>query len=561
MIESNDISRRSFLSNGVKVGGAVVLAGATGGILAACGSSGSSSSSASSPSSGTPGVGTGTPVPGGSLTVAVTADIDGFYPPSNHWDTNGFNYANAIYDPLCAVGANGTIQPYLCQAITPNSTFDTWTMTLRPNVKFSDGTDLTASIVVSNFAELRGSYLTGQALTEVIGVSSPDLMTVIFQLDAPNPNFPAYLTIQAGYMVGQSMIDAAKNGNQSPTPVGTGPFVFQSWEPNSHFTATRNPHYWRKGLPYLDQITFRPIPDTSQREATLKSSGVDMLQSVDPGTITRFQGQSSFQLVDTVKGVIGEPSMGFLILNTAVAPTNNLQLRKALAQGLDSATLAKIFNAGLTGPSNGLFLKDSPYYSDTGYPSYDPGAAKKAVAQYTAEHGQPKFTLSTIPDPVSSKLVQIAQQMWNQIGCDVTIVQVEQAAAITNLIEGDFQAAIGGQFGAVDPNLNYFWWSTTTVKPVGQIGLNFSRNNDPVLEQNLLTGRHTTDQSTRIKAYQAVNERLAADLPYMWIAPNLFSEVATQRVQNFANPTLPSGGKQYAFNQGQFFPTQIWLSK
>ena len=69
------------------------------------------------------------------------------------------------------------------------------------------------------------------------------------------------------------MIDQANAKVAAPTPVGTGPFVFQNWQPNNHFTATRNPNYWRQGLPYLDQITLKPIPDTIQREATLKTGG------------------------------------------------------------------------------------------------------------------------------------------------------------------------------------------------------------------------------------------------------------------------------------------------
>ena len=86
-----------------------------------------------------PASGPGTPVRGGSLTVGTIAEIDGFYPPTNHWDTNGFLYANAVYDPLMAVAADGTIQPYLAKSMTANSTFDTWTMTLRPGIKFNDG--------------------------------------------------------------------------------------------------------------------------------------------------------------------------------------------------------------------------------------------------------------------------------------------------------------------------------------------------------------------------------------------------------------------------------------
>ena len=77
----------------------------------------------------------------------------------------------------------------------------------------------------------------------------------------------------------------------------------------------------------------------------------------------------------------------------------------------------------------------------------------------------------------------------------------------------------------------------------------------------MLTGRHSTDQATRVKAYQTVNEQLAKDLPYLWIEQYIFSEVAASRVQNFANPTLPSGATQYPFDEGIFVPTQIWLSK
>lgn len=560
MTESQGISRRTFLSNGAKAGGAVVLAGAAGSALAACGSS-SSSGSSTTAASGTPGVGTGTPVTGGSLTVGIVAEIDGFYPPSNHWDTNGFIYANALYDPLCAIAADGSIQPYLCKSITANSTYDTWTMTLRPNVTFHDGSALTSAVVLSNYNELKASLLTGQALAQVASVTAPDPMTVVYTLEAPNPGFPAGLTTQLGYVVGQAMIDSVKSGNKSPTPVGTGPFVYQTWQPNNHFTATRNPHYWRAGLPYLDQITFRPIPDTIQRESTLKTGGVDMLQSTDPLTIKRFEGQSGYQVVDTRTGVLGEPTMAFIMLNTATAPTNDLNIRKALAMSLDQSTIQKIFGGGFAKPVNGLFLSDSPYYANPGYPAYDPAQAKKLVSAYTAQHGQPKISLVTITDPRLAQVVQIIQQMWKQAGFDVSVNQIEQANLITEFITGEFQAATSYQFGAIDPDLNYVWWSTTTVKPIGSIGLNFPRNSDPVIEQNMLTGRHTTDQATRVKAYQTVNEQLAKDLPYVWLQQYLFSEVATSRVQNFANPTLPSGAKQYAYDEGIFVPTQIWLSK
>ncbi len=137
---------------------------------------------------------------------------------------------------------------------------------------------------------------------------------------------------------------------------------------------------------------------------------------------------------------------------------------------------------------------------------------------------------------------------------------MEQATIINDFVTGNFQAVTSYQFGAVNPDLNYVWWSTTTISPIGSIGLNFTRLNDPQIETAMLQGRHTTDQATRVKAYQTVNERLADDLPYLWIEQYFFSEVATERVQNFNNPTLPNGKPGYGFNEGIFFPTQIWLN-
>jgi ABC-type transport system substrate-binding protein len=440
---------------------------------------------------------------------------------------------------------------------------DTWTMTLRPGIKFNDGSPLTSAVIVANYQELKTSPLTGIVFARVKSVTASDPMTVVYALDDSYPAFPTAFTTQIGYPFGLAMIDQVKSGTSGTIiPVGTGPFVYSSWQPNDHFTATRNPHYWQSQYPYLDQITFKPIPDTGQRESTLRTGGVDMIQSTDANTIARFSGSggTGYQLVDTLTGVIGQPTLTFLMLNTAVAPTNDLRVRQALTKATDQAQIQKIFAAGFGKPVNGVFLSDSPYYSATTYPGFDPAGARALVNEYKAQHGTPSLQLTTIPDPTAIKLVQIVQQMWNQVGFNVTVNEVQQATIISDFVTGNYQAATVYQFGAVNPDLNYVWWSTTTISPVGQIGLNFPRNSDPQIETAMLTGRHTTDKATRVAAYQTVNERLATDLPYIWIVQQFFSEVAQDRVQNFANPTLPDGSPGYRFQEGINFPTQIWLA-
>ncbi len=559
MTRQEGISRRSFLSRGAVVGGAAVLAGGAGTALAGCSSSGGSPTTTAPGSK--PGVGTGSPVRGGSLTFGIVAEIDGFYPANNHWDTNGFLYANAIYDPLMYIAADGSIQPYLAQSLTPNATFDVWTLTLRPGIRFNDGSDLTAAVIVANTDALRTSALTSVPLEIIKDVEATGDLTVVFTLTGPGARFSAALAdTQAAYPVGQAMIDQANAGNKTPTPVGTGPFVYANWQPNDHFTATRNPHYWRAGLPYLDQITFKPIPDTTQREATLKTGGVDMILSTDPGTISRFTGQADYQLVDSRTGVIGEPTLGFIMLNTAVSPLDDLRVRQALTKATDQAQIQAIFDFGYGRPVNGLFLPGSEYYSPTGFPSYDPAAAKALVSAYKAEHGTPTIELQTVTDPLLAKIVQVIQQMWTEVGIDVTIATLEQAVLLDNFIFGTYQAGTIYLFGTVDPDLNYWWFSSSTAGPVGSVALNFARNKDPQIDAAIATGRASNVPATRIAAYQTLNKRLAQDLPYIWLSQYFFSEVAANRVQNFDNLVLPNGMPGYSFNEGVMFVTQTWLS-
>ena len=128
----------------------------------------------------------------------------------------------------------------------------------------------------------KSSTLTGPALTTVasIAVTSPLVVTVTMK--SPWVPFNYYLT---GGIGGQFAFIAEPTwlASQSQTnPIGTGPFVFQEWNPNDHFTATKNPHYWRPGLPYLDSITYKPITDPDQMLTSLTSGAVDIMHSERP---------------------------------------------------------------------------------------------------------------------------------------------------------------------------------------------------------------------------------------------------------------------------------------
>ena len=172
---------------------------------------------------------------------------------------------------------------------------------------------------------------------------------------------------------------ANPNGGEPANPVGTGPFVFKEWIPNDHFTATANAHYWRPGLPYLSQITFKPIPDESARAEALKSGTIDLMITDTPQIITQFRGNKSYSYVDDSGKVAGEPDMNCVQLNCLKAPFNNATVRRAAAMAINRKQYAQVIDDNVLPVSTGLFTPSSPYFSTTGYPAYNPSEATKLV--------------------------------------------------------------------------------------------------------------------------------------------------------------------------------------
>jgi peptide/nickel transport system substrate-binding protein len=243
------IDRRSFLARGAVTGAGIVAIGASGGLLEAC-SSGASTGTSTGSGSHPNGVSTVTPKPGGKLIFGVESEEKGFDPTTATFDTTGILCARTVFDPLAAIAADGSVQPYLAKSITANADHTTWTIVMRPNVVFHDGTPCDATAVACNFKAHKASALTGPAVPNIATITVTDPLTVTVTMHTPWVPFNYYL---CGGIGGQIAFIAApsmlKDKNGTGTPVGTGPFVFGKKVPNDHFTGTKNPYYWRPGYP------------------------------------------------------------------------------------------------------------------------------------------------------------------------------------------------------------------------------------------------------------------------------------------------------------------------
>ena len=278
------------------------------------------------------------------------------------------------------------------------------------------------------------------------------------------------------------MLNSPDGGTSNP--IGTGPFVFQDWVPNSHMTATRNPHYWRKGYPYLNSITYKPIINHSSRADALQTGEIDIMHTNSPDDLLQFRGDRKYSYYDNSGQIVGQPTVQCIMLNTSAPPFNNKTLRTAMAMCINRPSSPRSSTRAIDAPMNGLFLPGSEYYTKTAYPSYNPTQAAKLVTQVQQQTGKPvSFSLNSTSDPETLQAAQFLQQAFQTAGMKVTINIIAQATIINNALAGTYQATLWRQFGAVDPDLNYVWWSTTTVSP--PLPLNMARNSDPRIQTSL----------------------------------------------------------------------------
>lgn len=552
------MGRRSFLAQGAAAAAGVVLAGGAGDALVSGLAGAASPGKTNGP--GRNGVTKAKPKRGGSLRFGTDTDEQGFNPTTAEWDEVGYMYGRTVFDPLFAVTTSGTVVPYLAESISHNSDYTSWTITLRPNLRFHDGTPCDGAALHTNLEKQSTSILTGAVFSQFVkDISQSGPLSVRIDMKNTWTTFPYYASSasQVGYVAAPSMLNSPDGGTTHP--VGTGPFVFESWQPNDHFTAVRNTKYWRKGYPNLERITYKPIVDDNARSQALDSGTVDMIVTVTPQSIVQFRGDRQWSYVDNSGAVVGEPGIQFIQLNCAKAPFDDHDARLAMAKAYSQETISKTIGLNVTTPVDSPFVPGTPYFTKTSYPGYDPAGARKLVKEYERKTGKPfSFTLSYIPDPQVARTATYLQQRYQNVGMKCHLSVVQQNVLIENAVVGHYQAATWRQFGTVDPDLNYVFWSSNTINKSG-ISLNIARNDDPRIQKELDIGRSTTNRSARIKAYKAIGEYLAQDVPYTWLGRAVWAVVADPKVQNFNNPVAPGGQPLIGMSNGTIWPTQIWI--
>ncbi len=492
----------------------------------------------------------GTPQHGGTLAWGLEAESDSLSPVTARWALSGQMEGSAIFDPLVTMNAQGQAVPYLAKSFSHSPDNRTWTMVLRAGVTFQDGEPFNAAAAVLNINTYRAALITGKGFAPITSVTATGPLTVTIKVDQSWATFPEAFLGQGSYMVAPKTL-ADPNGGQHP--IGTGPFMFKEWVPNDHLTVVRNPHYWQKGLPYLDSIVFKPIPDAETRLQALQDGTVDAVDMVTAQQVASIRADSTLHRLEYNRG-----EELFAVLNTQQPPFNNLHARLALAYATDQTSLLKQLGQGIYTPANGMFAPGQLGYTpNSGYPSFDLAKAKQEVAAYTAQTGQPlTFSMIATSEIAYAQQDQLLSQMWAAAGVHVTLKSEDQADQVISVVLGQYQAADFRLFGQPDPDADYYWWATTSVGAANDVSINMPRYGTAKTDADLLAGRSTLDSAQRNAAYQAFERDENAGVPYIWLARTDWTIATSPQVHGY----LLAGNGSIATLGPKTWVATLWMS-
>ena len=488
--------RTGFLTSTIAVVAAVLAACSSGG-SSGSGSSGTSGAGASSTASATSAA-VGSPQSGGTLNYLVTGIL-------SEWDlgldpaTGGAApsiFEDAIFGQLFRLTPAGGIQPVMASGYNVSDGGTTLTITLHPGIKFSDGTPLNAAAVAWNInrdlatpstASPLGSW---PPLAKTNPVTTPNDTTVVLHFTAPYaPLIATLIGSNVNHIASPAAVQKMGAKAFQKAPVGAGPFIVQSNLVDHRLTLTKNPNYFQKGLPYLNQLEFTTVSDDQLEVESLQSDAGQAAQITTPAIIQSATKNSSLSTMIT-KG--STPSL--VQLNTSAPPFNNKLARQAIYYATDAQAIAQHLYNGMFPTSESFLGPGDLFYQPTvsGYLGYDLAKAKQIVSSL----GGLSIDLFGPSDPLNTETLQALQQMWQQAGIKVTIHPYTLAGLIA-AFNKPWQAALQSN-GAWDPGISdglpFRFLSTAE----------FSGVHDKTLDAMMAQANKTLDPAQRATEYHNI---------------------------------------------------------
>jgi peptide/nickel transport system substrate-binding protein len=414
-------------------------------------------------------------------------------------------YYQAVYDTLLKGNADGTFDPYLASAFTYNDDNTALTLTIRDDVKFSDGTALTADIVAQNLQRFKdggGAYAGDLANVDTIEATDPT--TVVLTLSAPDPALFAYLSREAGLIAAPAMFDAE---DADTNPIGSGPYLLDqdATVTGTSYVFTKNADYWNPDVQHYDTIKMNVFSDPTAGINALKAGEVNTLNLSDNTNLDQVEGAGWSILKSELN------FQGLLLLDRGGEMNKALgdvRVRQAINYALDREGLLEALQLGNGTVTTQVFKSTSDAYDPEldSYYTYDPEKAKSLLADAGYADGLDLSMPSTAV--LGAAQFPLIQQQLADIGIDVTFTDTAVENYVADIAAPKYAVVPMQLEENADWQLIQFMISPTAP-------FNSFHFGDDTTEE-LITAIQTGDEATQAAKAKELNKYIVEQA---WFAP------------------------------------------
>ena len=433
------------------------------------------------------------------------------------------------YNALVWVDRQMRLQPELAIAWQPASADQSvWDITLRPGVRFHDGTALRAEDVVASYELHRQRNFASGQIQKIEAMADG---RVRFTLDAGNSEFPYVLAEYQNMIMPAAPIETIGN-----TGIGTGPFRFASTDPNRIAVYERNPDYWREGFPYLDRIELHNREGQQETAlAGLRAGQFDMVMTIDPRSVRNLQRDADL-VVDSGGGghhyVIQLPKH-------PGSPFEDKRVRQALALGVDREAIVRLVYGegnGWVGNDSHLVAADPNFMAMPRLPRAEAVARARALL---AAAGHPNgINLGTLywspQSPEVGRYFQVLQETAREAGLTMALEQrpadgyVQFRTGDNDLAKGSFHRFAMTAVGPRNPGISLFRMRGEFVESGHWRGAEHDRYMALYAE-----AMREGDAARRREMFAAMQSLLHEEVPALLPAGTMTFSVRRRHVQGF----------------------------
>jgi len=389
------------------------------------------------------------PIYGGSITIAQGVEPPGLDPTTATSAVIPRVVYSNILEGLVKIDRNGKIAPALVRDFKISKDGKEYTFILKKGVKFHDGKPFDAEDVKFTFERLmdpKTATAHPEYYKDIDSVQVVDSHTVKIKMKNVNSMFLFNLARPDSIIVNKQAVDRLKSA-----PIGTGPFKFVEWVRGDHITLAKFDDYHRKGIPYIDKVTFNFIGDPSAQIASLKAGDIDVIAyDVSPENALLLEKDPKFKVLNgyTTTKVI-------LSTNNSRKPFNDVRIRRAMAHAIDRTALIKGAMSGYGVPIGSHMDPGNPYYIDlTPYYPYNPEKAKQLLKE--AGYADGFEAVIKLPERYvyARRSGEIIADMFSQVGIRLKIELTEWGQWIDRVFKNaDYDLTVIGHAEPFDINI------------------------------------------------------------------------------------------------------------